>query len=199
MSPIDSAISRFFNSVYIFPDHRFGSILATETFTVPFFPLHRLDSTSLQAAVLALASIIQVGKYTAETLRCEMTLCAVILKAIQTQDFTTVFYSSYIRCIIFSMSTGSVQDAKNECLGLSATHTEIWKRREVEPQELFTMTNCFYHAIQLLGSTILSSQYTTPFFESGLESLSEQNDSSVLTLPESALDYRRMAIGMDYS
>jgi hypothetical protein len=151
MDPDRDILRRFFESIHVRHDTRFGTVLVTKTFTIPFLPFHRINSDSLRSAVLALASYMQVDVCADETLHREITLCTEALAAIHDQDFVKVFYSCFVRFILFSMSERLQTDIDYECFGLWASFGEIREQRSVlAPGELFTMENCLYYAIPAL-------------------------------------------------
>ena len=151
-------LRQFFDSVRLRPDDEFGTVLMTKTFTIPFLPLHRIYSDSLRSAILELASFMQVDVSIAETLHREITLCTEVLAAIHDKDFVKVFYSCFVRFIIFSMSERSQTDIDYECFGLWASFGEIRKQRSVLAHgELFTMENCLYYAIPALVPSDITS------------------------------------------
>jgi hypothetical protein len=131
---------------------------------------------------------MQVDVSTGETLHRETTLCIETLAAIRDKDFVKVFYSCFIRFIIFSMSERSQTDIDYECLGLWASFGEIGKQRSVlGPGELFTMENCLYFAIPaLVPSDIMSSSQHSqmpPYIQTLLGLWSQQQDLWVPILP----------------
>ena len=143
------ALVRLFETVQLLHDSGFASVISVNMRTIPFIPLNRLHSSSLRSAVLALATFLQIGATSDETLRRETRLCAETLAAIQEKDFVKVFYCCFIRCIPFSLSK-RFGDIQNECLGLSATFKEIRKLGIVEPEELFIMESLLQWALHSL-------------------------------------------------
>jgi len=189
----------FFDSVHLRHDDYFGSVLTAETFTIPFLPRYRIDSDSLRSAVLALASFMQVDASTTETLHREITLCTETWAAIRDKDFVKVFYSCFVRFIIFWMSERLQTDIDDECLGLCASFREIRKQRSVlAPGELFTMENCLYFAIPALVPIEIpsfSSQQSQmpPYIQTRLGLWSEQEDLWVPILPANGTsDFRNL-------
>jgi len=182
-------LRQFFDSVRLRRDDQFGTLLMTKTFTIPFLPLYRIYSDSLRSAVLALASFMQVDVCTAGTLHREITVCTEALAAIHDKDFVKVFYTCFIRFIIFSLSERSQTDIDYECFGLWASFGEILKQRSVLALgELFTMENCLYYAIPALvpsDITSFSSQQSQmpPYIQTLHGLWSEQQDLWVPMLP----------------
>jgi len=125
---------------------------------------------------------MQIDGGTTETLRREITLCTEIIAAIRDKDYLKVFYSCFLRYVIFSMSERSQTDIDYERLGLWATFNEIQKQSSVlAPGELFTMENCLQYAIPSLvpnDITSVSSQQTQtlPSIQTILGLLSEPED-----------------------
>ena len=189
MDPDHNILRRFFDSVHLRDDDYFGSVLTAETFTIPFLPRHRIESEALRSAILALATFMQVDVSTGETLHRELTLCIETWAAIRDKDFVKVFYSCFVRFIIFSMSERSQTDINYECLGLWASFGEIGKQRSVlGPGELFTMENCLYFAIPALVPSDMpsfSSQQSQmpPYIQTLLGLWSEQEELWVPILP----------------
>ena len=123
---------------------------------------------------------MQIDQSTTEHVHQEIILCTEILAAIHDKDFIKVFYSCFIRFIIFSMSKRSLTDIGNERLGLWATFTEIRKRgTPLAPGQLFTMENCLcYAGVPTLMS--FSSQLEVPYLQLRLSS--EQDNLLLPTL-----------------
>jgi len=126
-----------------------------------------------------------------ETLHREITLCTETWAAIRDKDFVKVFYSCFVRYIIFSMSERSQTDIDHECLGLWASFGEVRKRKSVlAPGELFTMENCVSYTLRSLALsdiTSFSSQrnQTSSYIQTLLGLSSETENLWVPTLPAS--------------
>jgi hypothetical protein len=197
MDPDHDILRRFFDSVHLRHDDYFGSVLTAETFTIPFLPRHRIESEALRSAVLALASFMQVdvSNTGTETLDRETTLCIETWAALRDKDFVKVFYSCFVRFIIFSMSGRSQTDIDYECVGLWASFCEIGKQRSVlGPGELITMENCLYFAIPALVPSdrmSFSSQQSQmpPYVQTLLGLWSEQEELWVPVLPANEIRF----------